>query len=207
MQSLFSRAPSSRTISQSPHMERDREFIARSRRPLIIGPNENPVFTRRRRPEQTRQSWFTRRRRDKIIVPIADDDIFSAEKVEPVQVAVPRQNSVDSNKSAKENPVVSPVDLSEVPEYDNVSEMPYELAEVVGQDGSTCCLPGKYSQNCRICPEIMQPRREMQILIKNPSTVVPEQRELGGRKRKRKTVRRRNKKQLKKRHYSKTKKH
>jgi hypothetical protein len=209
MQSLFSRTPSSRSITQSPLVARDREFITRARRPPTPGPNVNPVFTRRRRPEQdrNRSRWFTRRRRDDRIVPIASDDIIGAETVEPVQVAIPRQNSVDSNRSAKENPVVRSVDLSEVPEYDNVSEMPIEFAEVVGQDGSTCCLPGRYAQNCRICPERMQVLRERPMLMRNPSAVEPEKMELGGRKRKRRTVRRGRKKQLKKRHYRKSRKH
>jgi len=205
MQSLFSRAPSSSSINPAP---RDREFIERAavRRPPSPPENIGRLFTRRRRPQQPRQDWFTRRRRDKIIVPIADDDIFSAPDVDPVPVAMPRQNS---GESGREYPDVQQVDLSEFPETDVVSEMPHDVAEVVGIDGRDCCLPGRYAQNCRICPERMQPVREQPMFIRttNPSAVEPEHKEMGGKKRKRKTLRRGRKKQLKKRHYRKTRKH
>jgi hypothetical protein len=136
---------------------------------------------------------------------MADDDIFSAPEVEPIPVAMPRQNSVESNKSGREYPAVIPVDLSEFPETDVATEMPYDVAEVVGVDGRDCCLPGRYAQNCRICPEIMQPLRERPRLMRNPSAVEPEHKEKGGRKRK--TLRKGRKKQLKKRHYKKSRKH
>ena len=84
--------------------------------------------------------------------------------------------------------------------------MPYGVADVVGIDGRDCCIPGRYAQDCRICPERIQPPRERPILMRNPSAVEPEQKESGGRKRKRKTVRRGRKKQLKKRHYKKSRK-
>ena len=167
------------------------------------------MFTRRRRPEQVRNRspWFTRRRRENRIVPLADEDIFSAPDVEPISVAMPRQNTGDSNRSGREYPAVIPVDLNELPETDVASEMPYDVAEVVGVDGRDCCLPGRYAQDCRICPERMQPSRDTPILVRNPSAVLPEKVELGGRKRKRKTVRKGRKKQLKKRHYKKSRKH
>jgi len=203
MQSLFSRTPSSGSINPAP---RDREFIERAavRRPPTPPANVNRLFTRRRRPQQPRNSWFTRRRENRI-VPMADDDIFSAPEVEPIPVAMPRQNSVESNKSGREYPAVIPVDLSEFPETDVATEMPYDVAEVVGVDGRDCCLPGRYAQNCRICPEIMQPLRERPRLMRNPSAVEPEHKEKGGRKRK--TLRKGRKKQLKKRHYKKSRKH
>jgi len=208
MQSLFSRAPSSSSINPAP---RDREFIERAvvRRPPTPPASVSRLFTRRRRPQQPGQSWFTRRRRENRIVPMADDDIFSAPEVEPVPVAMPRQNSGESNKSGREYPDVIPVDLNDFPETDIVSEMPHNVAEVVGVDGRDCCLPGRYMQNCRICPERMQPIRDRPIFMRttNPSAVEPEQKEMGGRKRKRKTLRRGRKKQLKKRHYRKTRKH
>jgi hypothetical protein len=210
MQSLFFRTPSSSSINPAP---RDREFIERAaiRRPPTPPANASRIFTRRRRPQQPRNriNWFTRRRRDDRVVPIADDDIFSAPEVEPIPVAMPRQNSGDSNKSGREYPDVIPVDLRDFPETDVASEMPYDVAEIVGIDGRDCCIPGRYAQNCRICPEIMQPRRDRPILMQsiNPSAVEPEQKEMGGRKIKRKTLRRGRKKQLKKRHYKKTRKH
>jgi len=214
MQSLFSRASSSSSINPAPAAERDREFIERAvvRRPPTPPANARQLFTRRRRPQQARQGWFTRRRENRI-VPMADEDIFSAPDVEPISVAmprmpsIPRENSNGSNKSGREYPAVIPVDLSEVPETDIASEMPYGVAEVVGIDGRDCCLPGRYAQDCRICPERMQPPRERPMLMRNPSAVEPEHKEMGGRKRKRKTVRKNRKKQLKKRHYRKTRKH
>ena len=207
MQSLF-RFPSSSSINPAPSAARDREFIQRAvvRRPPTPPANVSRLFTRRRRPQQprNRNNWFTRRRQENRIVPMADDDIFSAPEVEPIPVAMPRQNSGESNKSASEYPVVIPVDLSEFPETDVATEMPYDVVEVVGQDGRDCCLPGRYMQNCRICPDRMQAPRERAALMRNPSAVEPEHKEMGGKKRKRKTLR---KKQLKKRHYKKSRKH
>jgi len=207
MQSLF-RFPSSSSINPAPAAARDREFIERAvvRRPPTPPANVSRLFTRRRRPHQARQGWFTRRRENRI-VPMADEDIFSAPEVEPISVAMPRQNSVESNKSGREYPAVIPVDLSEFPETDVASEMPYDVAEVVGIDGRDCCLPGRYAQDCRVCPERLQLPRERPMLMRNPSAVEPEHKESGGRKRKRKTVRRGRKRQLKKRHYKKSRKY
>lgn len=215
MQSLFSRSSSSGSINPAPVAGRDREFIERSvvRRPPTPPANASRIFTRRRRPQQARQGWFTRRSRENRIVPIADEDIFSAPDIEPISVAmprmpsIPRENSNGSNKSGREYPAVIPVDLSEFPETDIASEMPYGVAEVVGVDGRDCCLPGRYAQDCRICPQQMQPPRERAMLMRNPSAVEPEHKEMGGRKRKRKPVRKSRKKQLKKRHYRKSRKH
>jgi hypothetical protein len=206
MQSLFSRTQSRGSINPAPAAERDREFIERAlvRRPPTPPANARQLFTRRRRPQQARQGWFTRRSRENRIVPIADEDIFSAPEVESIPVAMPRQNSYKSNKSSREYPSVSQVDLTEIPETDIASEMPYEFAEVVGIDGRDCCIPDRYVQNCRVCPQQMQPPRERPILVDNPSAVEPEQKEMGGRKRKRKTLRKGHKKKLKKRHYRKT---
>ena len=207
MQSLFTRAQSRGSINPAPAAARDREFITRAVRPPTPPANARHLFSRSRRPQQARQDWFTRRRRDNRIVPVTDEDIFSAPEVEPISVAMPRQNSNGSNKSAREYPAVSQVDLSEVPGTDIASEMPYEFAEVVGIDGRDCCIPGRYAQNCRVCPQQMQPPRERPILVDNPSTVEPLHKEMGGRKRKKRTVRKGKKKQLKKRHYRKTRKH
>jgi hypothetical protein len=205
MQSLFSRTQSRGSINPAPAAERDREFIERAvvRRPPTPPANARQLFTRRRRPQQARQGWFTRRSRENRIVPLADEDIFSAPEVEPISVAMPRQNSNGSNKSGREYPAVIPVDLNEFPETDIASEMPYGVADVVGIDGRDCCIPGRYAQDCRICPERMQPPRDRPMLMRNPSAVEPEQKESGGRKRKRKSSR---KKQLKKRHYRKSRK-
>lgn len=201
MQSLFSRAPSSSSINPAPSGTRDREFIERA------------VVTRRRRPHQHRSSWFTRRRLNRVI-PVVDEEILTAPKaqdVEPILVAMPRMPSIPLQNSdgSKKYPSVTQVDLSEFPDTDIASEMPYGVAEVVGQDGRSCCLPGRYVQDCRICPERMQPPREKEILVhtKNPSAVQPEQRESGGRKKRKKTIRRGRKRQLKKRHYRKSRKH
>jgi hypothetical protein len=207
MQSLFSRTQSRGSINPAPTAARDREFITRAVRPPTPPANARHLFSRRRRPQQARQGWFTRRRRENRIVPIADEDIFSAPEVEPISVAMPRQNSNESNKSTKEYPAVIPVDLSEFPETDIASEMPYGVADVVGVDGRDCCIPGRYAQDCRVCPERMQAPRERPMLIRNPSAVEPEQKEMGGKKRKRKTLRKGRKRQLKKRHYRKTRKY
>lgn len=208
MLSLFSRTQSNASLNPvDPVAERDRQFIQRAavRRPPTPPANASRLFTRRRRPQQPRNriNWFTRRREDRIVPIISDNDIFNAPEVEPISVAMPRQNSSESNKSGREYPAVSQVDLSEIPETDVASEMPYDVAEVVGMDGRDCCIPGRYAQNCRICPEIMQPRSDRPTLMRNPSSVQPEHeyKEMGGRKRKRKTMR--NKRQLKKRHYKK----
>ena len=205
MQSLFSRAPSSSSIHATA---RDREFIERAvvRRPPTPPANAISLVTRRRRSQRPRNSWITRRRMDRV-VPMAEDDIFSAQEVEPIPVAMLRQNSTESNKSGREYPDVNPVDLSGLPETDLVSEMPYNVAEVVGIDGRDCCMPGRYAQNCRICPQQMQPvNRPTLMRTRNPSFVEPEQKDVGGKRRKRhrKTLR---KNQLKKRHYRKTRKH
>jgi hypothetical protein len=213
MQSLFSRTQSRGSTNSAPAAERNREFIERAvvRRPPTPPANVSRLFTRRRRPQQARQGWFTRRRENRI-VPMADEDIFSAPEVEPISVAmprmpsIPRENSNGSNKSGREYPAVIPVDLNEFPETDIASEMPYGVVDVVGIDGRDCCLPGRYAQDCRICPERMQPPRDRPMLMRNPSAVEPEQKESGGRKRKRKTVRRGRKRQLKKRHYKKSRK-
>ena len=159
MQSLFSRTQSRGSINPVPAVERDREFIERAivRRPPTPPANARQLFTRRRRPQQARQGWFTRRSRENRIVPLADEDIFSAPEVEPISVAIPRQNSNGSNKSGREYPAVIPVDLNEFPETDIASEMPYGVADVVGIDGRDCCIPGRYAQDCRICSERMQP--------------------------------------------------
>jgi hypothetical protein len=215
MNAAFSRTPTRNSINPGQNNIEDRrvEFIARAtRRPPTPPASVYQGFTRRRRAQQPRSSWFTRRRQVDRIVPTVEDDeeehIFSAPEVEPIAVAMPRQNSGESNKSGREYPLVNPVDLSEVPETDFASEMPHEVAEVVGQDGRDCCIPGRYAQECRICPEVMQPRRERAVLVQttNPSVVQPEKSSLGGkrRKRKRRTFR---KKQLKKRHYKKSRKH
>jgi len=204
MQSLFSRSTSSSSINP---VSRDREFIERAsaRRPPTPPANASQLFTRRRRPQQYRRMWFTRRMRDNRIAPMAHD-IFSASEVEPVPVAMPRQNSGDSGRKY---PDVTQVDLNDFPETDVVSAMPHDVAEVVGVDGRDCCLPGRYMQNCRICPERMQPLRERAVFLqsRNPSAVEPQLKEMGGRKRNRKTLRKGHKKQLKKRHYRKTRKH
>jgi hypothetical protein len=202
MQSLFSRAPSSSSINPAA---RDREFIERAyRRPPTPPANASRLFTRRRRPQQSRSSWFTRRRAERVF-PTVEDDIFSAPEVETIPVAMPRQNSTESNKSVREYPDVNPVDLRGIPQADVVSEIQQNVAEVVGINGRDCCIPGRYAQNCRICPEMMQPINIPSLMrTRNPSAVEPEQKDVGGKKRKRKTVR---KNQLKKKHSRKTRKH
>jgi hypothetical protein len=162
---------------------RDEEFIIRA-----------DARTRPQTPPVNGNSWFTRRRRRRV-VPI-EDDIFSAVS-EPVGIAtIRRQESGDSVKSVSEYPSIRELNLGEIPLTDLATPMHLPVAEVVGNNGTDCCLPGRLAQNCRICPEIMQPGRERAIRVT--------EKELGGKRRK--TVRKRKRVQLKKRHYKKTRK-
>ena len=151
-------------------------------------------FQVRARPSTPRGRWFTRKIRRERIVPV-DDEIYGTEQIPMASVTeMARQNS---NSSRNEDyPSIKELNLDEVPVTDIVSPAEFRSVEVVGNEGSDCCIPGFSSmQNCRICPEHLQPEAP------RPEENVTHQKGIGGKKRKR-TSRRAKKRQLKKRHYS-----
>ena len=174
-------------------------FTLRRRSSSRINPSDvesrAAEFQVRARPMNERGKWFTRKNRKHKIVPIENDEIYGTEQIPmaPV-VGISRQNS-NSSKNV-EYPSIKEINLAEVPVTDIVSPAEFRTVEVVGDEGSDCCIPGMSSmQNCRICPE--QP--EAQLSVEN----VTRKNKEGGRK-KRKSTRRgkKQKRQLKKRHYS-----
>jgi len=155
---------------------------------------EFQVRARPQTPPANRRSWFTRKNRRHQIVPL-DEDIIGTDQIPMASVEIARQNS---NSSRNEDyPSIKEINLEEVPLTDVASEMHLPVADVVGNEGSDCCIPGLFSsmQNCRICPERLQPPRGQQ------AENVTRRNEKGGKKR-RKTSKRKKRHQLKKRHYS-----
>jgi len=148
-------------------------------------------------PRGRRGSWFTRKNR-RLVVPI-DEDIIGTDQIPMASVEIARQNSNSSRNG--DYPSIKEINLEEVPLTDVASEMHFRMADVVGNEGSDCCIPGLSSmQNCRICPERLQPERP------RPAENARRQKEIGGRKRKRSTRRKKkHQRQLKKRHYSRRK--
>jgi hypothetical protein len=144
-------------------------------------------------PRGRRGSWFTRKNKRERIVPM-DDEIYGTEQIPMVSVEMARQNS---NSSRNEDyPSIKTINLDEVPVTDIVSPAEFRSVEVVGNEGRACCIPGFSSmQNCRICPERLQPEAP------RPAENVTRRNEKGGKKR-RKTSKRKKRHQLKKRHYS-----
>jgi hypothetical protein len=135
--------------------------------------------------------WFTRKNRRNQIFPV-DDNIFGADVV-PMAFVKPYTNQSISEKY----PSVNNINLEGVPVTDIVSDLHIPMVDVVGEDGSDCCIPGRYSQQkCRrVCPDRLHTTAINDPLLK-PN--------LGGRKRK-KTAKKSNKRtqrRLKKRHYS-----
>lgn len=162
----------------TPHLEsREVEFQVRAR------PST---------PRDRTRSWFTRKNRKHQIVPL-DEGIIGTDQIPMASVELSRQNSNSSRNG--DYPSIKEINLEELPITDVASEMRIPIADVVGSEGSDCCIPGFSSmQNCRICPERLQPRvRRAENLSR--------QKEIGGRKR-RKSTKRSKKRQLKKRHYS-----
>jgi hypothetical protein len=144
-------------------------------------------------PANRVRSWFTRKNRRKI-VPV-EDDIYGTDQIPMASVTeMARQNS---NSSRNEDyPSIKEINLDDIPVTDVASEMHVPIAEVVGDEGSSCCIPGLSSlQNCRICPERLQPPTPP------PAEFLTPQKEIGGKKR-RKASKRSKKRQLKKRHYT-----
>jgi hypothetical protein len=178
-------------------------FTLRRRSSSQINPDlesREVQFQVRNRPPTPRGSWFTRKNRRRQIVPVFDDNIVGTEQIPMASVEISRQNS---NSSRNEDyPSIKEINLDEVPVTDVVSPADFRSAEVVGNEGSDCCIPGFSSiQNCRICPERLQPERP------RPGENVTRRNEKGGRKRKRtsRRTKRRRQRQLKKRHYSRRK--
>jgi len=155
-------------------------------------------FQVRNRPPTPRGSWFTRKNRRRQIVPVVDDEIYGTDQVPMASVEIARQNSISSRNG--DYPSIKEINLEEVPITDIASETRVPIADVVGNEGSDCCVPGLSSmQNCRICPERLQPER-----LRPAENVT--QKERGGKKCKRSTRRgKKRPRQLKKRHYSRRK--
>ena len=178
-------------------------FTLRRRSSSRINPDlesREVQFQVRNRPPTPRGSWFTRKNRRRQIVPVVDDEIYGTDQVPMASVEIARQNSISSRNG--DYPSIKEINLEEVPITDIASETRVPIADVVGNEGSDCCVPGLSSmQNCRICPERLQPERP------RPGENVTSRTEKGGRKRKRSTRRtkRRRQRQLKKRHYSRRK--
>jgi len=171
-------------------------FTLRRRNSSRINPSDvesrAAEFQVRARPPTPRGNWFTRKIRRERIVPV-NDEIYGTEQIPmaPV-VGISRQNS-NSSKTG-EYPSIKEINLAEVPVTDIVSPAEFRSVEVVGDEGSDCCIPGMSSmQNCRICPEQPEAQR--------PAENVTRKNEAGGKKR-RKSTKRSKKRQLKKRHYS-----
>ena len=182
-----------------------RPFTLRRRSSSRINPDlesrEVEFQTRARpaTPPASRGRWFTRKNRRHQIVPI-EDNIIGTDQIPLASVEMARQNS---NSSRNEDyPSIKEINLEDIPITDIASEMHVPVVDVVGDEGSDCCIPGFSSmQNCRICPERLQPPRPPQV------ENLTRQKEIGGRKR-RKTIRRgkkRQQRQLKKRNYSRRK--
>ena len=179
-------------------------FTLRRRSSSRINPDlesREVQFQVRNRPPTPRGSWFTRKNRTRQIVPAVDDNIVGTEQIPMAAVELSRQNSNSSRNG--DYPSIKEINLEELPISDVVSPADFRSAEVVGNEGSDCCIPGFSSmQNCRICPERLQPPRGQQ------AENVTSRTEKGGRKRKRSTRRgkkRQRQRQLKKRHYSRRK--
>jgi hypothetical protein len=171
-------------------------FTLRRRNSSRINPSDvesrAAEFQVRARPPTPRGNWFTRKIRRERIVPV-DDEIYGTEQIPMVSVVgMTRQSSNSSIKG--EYPSIKEINLAEVPVTDIVSPAEFRSVEVVGNEGSDCCIPGMSSmQNCRICPERPEAIR--------PPENVTRKNEAGGKKR-RKSTKRSKKRQLKKRHYS-----
>jgi hypothetical protein len=153
-------------------------------------------FQVRARPPTPRGNWFTRKIRRRRIVPV-DEEIYGTEQIPMASVTgIVRQNSNSSKKG--EYPSIKEINLAEVPVTDIVSPAEFRSVEVVGYEGSDCCIPGMSSmQNCRICPEQPEAQR--------PAENVTRKNAEGGRKNRKSTRRGKKQKrqrQLKKRHYS-----
>ena len=145
----------------------------------------------RPKPKPQSNGWFTRKNRRSQFFPV-DDSIFGADVV-PMAFVKP-----DTNQSISEKyPSVNNINLEGVPVTDIVSDLPIPMVDVVGEDGSDCCIPGRYSQQkCRrVCPDRLHTTAINDPLLK-PN--------LGGRKRKKTTKKsnKRTQRKLKKRHYS-----
>lgn len=177
-------------------------FTLRRRSSSRINPDlesREVQFQVRNRPPTPRGSLFTRKNRRRQIVPVDDDNIVGTEQIPMASVEISRQNSNSSRTG--DYPSIKEINLEELPITDVVSPADFRSAEVVGNEGSDCCIPGFSSmQNCRICPERLQPPRGQQ------AENVTSRTEKGGRKRKRSTRRgKKRPRQLKKRHYSRRK--
>lgn len=174
-------------------------FTLRRRSSSRINPvleSREVEFQVRARPATPRGRWFTRKNRRQQIVPL-DEGIIGTDQIPMASVEIGRQNS---NSSRNEDyPSIKEINLEDVPLTDVASEMHVPVADVVGNEGSDCCIPGFSSmQNCRICPERLQPPRGRQ------AENVTRRNEKGGKKR-RKTNKRKKKhysRQLKKRNRS-----
>ena len=175
-------------------------FTLRRRNSSRINPSDvesrAAEFQVRARPPTPRGNWFTRKNRRERIVPV-DEEIYGTEQIPMASVTgIVRQNSNSSKKG--EYPSIKEINLAEVPVTDIVSPAEFRSVEVVGDEGSDCCIPGMSSmQNCRICPEQPEAQR--------PAENVTRKNEAGGKKRRKSTRRGKKQKrqrQLKKRHYS-----
>ena len=175
-------------------------FTLRRRNSSRINPSDvesrAAEFQVRARPPTPRGNWFTRKNRRERIVPV-DEEIYGTEQIPMASVTgIVRQNSNSSKKG--EYPSIKEINLAEVPVTDIVSPAEFRSVEVVGDEGSDCCIPGMSSmQNCRICPEQPEAQR--------PAENVTRKNAEGGRKNRKSTRRGKKQKrqrQLKKRHYS-----
>lgn len=175
-------------------------FTLRRRSSSRINPSDvesrAAEFQVRARPATPRRNWLTRKIRRERIVPV-DDDIYGTEQIPMVSVDGMTRQSSNSSKNG-EYPSIKEINLAEVPVTDIFSPAEFRSVEVVGNEGSDCCIPGMSSmQNCRICPERLQP--ELQESVENVTRKNAE----GGRKNRKSTRRgKKQKRQLKKRHYS-----
>jgi len=151
-------------------LARPSEFRNRSRRIRPLTPPGDGTFFGR----------FTRRNR---IAPIDVSDVFVQDPVTFASASV----KDGSEKSEKNIPVAE--NLNAVEETDMASPLNMRVAEVVKVDNS-CCLPGIFSSNCRICPQ------------EAPEVPIRMGKFAGRRLRKRHSAKKRGTKKLKKRHHT-----
>ena len=151
-------------------LTRPTDFRNRSRRIRPPTPPGNEAFFGR----------FTRRNK---IVPVDVSDVFVQDPVTFAAASV----KDGSEKSEKNLPVAE--NLNAVEEADMASPLNMRVAEVVNVDNS-CCLPGIFSSNCRICPQEAQ---EVPVRMGKFA---------GRRLRKRHLAKKRGTKKLKKKHHT-----
>lgn len=173
-------------------------FTLRRRSSSRINPSDvesrAAEFQVRARPATPRRNWLTRKIRREQIVPV-HDEIYGTEQIPMVPVVGMTRQSSNSSKKG-DNPSIKEIVLENVPVTDIVSPADFRTVEVVGDEGSDCCIPRRSSmQNCRVCPE------RLQAEAIRPAENVTRKNEVGGKKR-RKSTKRLKKSQLKKRHYS-----